>query len=87
MADVVMSQNGRPLSLCVECGQTDDHPKHQVFYGAELGHVARHFDCCPPLECADHAAAGGHPTCSDVLEASGGKRGLELAEHIINGGA
>jgi hypothetical protein len=71
-----------PVTTCVGCGQTDDHPKHiDVRDDGQHTDVRWHMDC--------HAAANPPcPTCTSIMEAGAtGKTGEDLRAHIQAGGA
>jgi len=57
----------RPLRFCDECKQVDDHPRHVQKSGI------RHLDCC---------AATGCETCAETEQATEGRRGQELIDHL-----
>lgn len=73
----------RPQRGCTICLQIDDHPHHtwapQVIGGQRI-HVSAHLDCCAAEGCPDKS-------CDAILASAGGKRGLELLEHLRSGGA
>jgi hypothetical protein len=58
---------------CDRCTLVDDHPRHTHAL-ADGTTVDWHFDCCL---CE---------TCAAVLKYAGDLRGLELVDHIVNGG-
>lgn len=71
-----------PVTKCVGCGQSDDHPKHVVVVDdGQHTDVRWHVDC--------HSAA--NPPCEicvSIMDAgAAGKTGETLREYILAGGA
>ena len=67
----------RPIRQCVQCGQTDDHPKNLGDQGP------KHHDCLSFQERADIEAT--NPAVFAVVEAcEGGLRGPDLLDHIVS---
>lgn len=62
------------VSTCMGCGQTDDHPKHQM--GLADGSTSYwHMDC--------HARSGdGCPTCETNVAEKGDLKGADFRQHI-----
>jgi hypothetical protein len=66
----------RPIRQCVQCGQTDDHPKNLGSQGP------KHHDCLSFQEKADIEAT--NPDVFAVIQAcEGGLRGNDLLDHIV----
>jgi hypothetical protein len=74
----------RVVSKCDACGQEDDHPRHTI-YGVVTFEdpvtreqitmdrsVSRHLDCCM---CE---------SCEPVVASAGGKKGMDLVNHITS---
>ncbi|MGZ4617183.1 MAG: hypothetical protein ACXV3F_00335 [Frankiaceae bacterium] len=66
------------VDRCVQCGQSDDHPK---FHLADKGEVRSfHHDCLPADVREAHA---DHPMVPRIIAAAeSGVRGHELRRHI-----
>lgn len=66
-----------PVRVCIGCGLTDDHPRHEVVIDANMTSVPWHFDC--------HSRATGCELCTPVIEAAGGKTGEALRKFLQKG--
>lgn len=67
---------GHPVRSCIACGQEDDHPRHGIYMGPDLGHVLWHMDC--------HSHATGCDTCNAQIADAGGVKGDELRTHLLS---
>lgn len=66
----------RPLTTCLACGQTDDHPKHSVMVDPAGGWADWHLDC--------HAQVTGCEDCSRrIAGRPDGATGAQLLEHLL----
>lgn len=86
-----------PLSRCGTCGQTDDHPKHQILVGFNNAHtggqmfhahdfnregmIYYHFDCPTPW----HYEVSDPKHLRICALAASGVRGAELRARIEGG--
>lgn len=64
-----------PTRPCIGCGQTDDHPRHQITLNDAVGSsVFWHMDC--------HAQAGCDVCTTQIADAKGAK-GSKLRAHLV----
>lgn len=63
------------MQSCLGCGQSDDHPKHQVVIPPNFDSVFWHFDC--------HLKITGCDLCAPTVLSAKGKTGDDLRKHIM----
>lgn len=66
-----------PVRPCLGCGQSDDHPRHQVVLPPDMTSVYWHMDC--------HAQVTGCEICKPVVQSAQGKTGDDFRKHIMKG--
>lgn len=66
--------DARPLRTCTRCGQTDDHPRHNIAVPVGQKPVNFHMDCHALLGC---------PICLHQLKDADGAQGDELRGHLV----
>jgi hypothetical protein len=70
-----------PLTTCIGCNQTDDHPKLHRIFSPDAPAVIWHHDCftiAHPDDGADHGITEIH----EVVKAAKGKTGDELRAYL-----
>lgn len=61
---------------CIGCGQSDDHPRHEIVVAdGQHTSVLWHMDC--------HAAAGCE-VCADQIKGAKGAQGDKLRAHLVS---
>lgn len=66
-----------PVRPCIACGQSDDHPRHEVVIGdGTHTSVFWHMDC--------HAQATDCAVCKAQLTGANGATGHELRAHLVS---
>lgn len=64
------------MQSCLGCGQSDDHPKHQVVIPPNFDSVFWHMDC--------HLKITGCDICAPTVLSANGKTGEDFRTHIVN---
>lgn len=69
--------DARPLRTCTRCGQTDDHPRHNIAVPVGQKPANFHMDC--------HALMGC-PICVEQTKDADGAQGDELRGRLVDRG-